>query len=234
MSSKVEEIEMDPDEDYSSETEEEQEEEELEEDEQEEVKTSTPAPEIAEAIISKALERPRATRRPARPSIAEIDTSAGFAKPSNADDEKTRQKQIILLNRYLTNNKLGPYLRDKGFSDAKYSTMNVQALKDEIIKIQDAVAEKNSQGLVHFAVTTGVAVAEKISTDTPAVKEKFDLTGLSVAIKHNEQIQDLLAELELSMGLVELLSPEKRLVLAIAQSALFVAAANANNKKLNQ
>ena len=161
--------------------------------------------------------------------IPEKELKRIAAKPDQKEI-KRREDLLLLICRYGNSARFGDYLRslEFEFDIKKLRQMDCEQLTDMLTRIEAANAHKNQVSVISTGVKVATGFVEQITAKHPALKDKFNCTGLTMALEQNPDYLDALEELDIKYGTRFKLNPEYRIVLAIGGSMTTVIAMNRN------
>ena len=153
--------------------------------------------------------------------------------PSKEDTMK-HQKLLLQLTRWGAHERFSSYLKDHGFelTASKLRDKRITELEELLERVKVTIASKHQSKFISTIALGGVGIVENVTTRIPRIREKFDITGTSLALAQNEQFMDLLAQLEMEYSSVSTLSPEKMLLLTVGQTMMMANQTNQASKML--
>lgn len=152
-------------------------------------------------------------------------------KRKSKEEVEKCQSLVMKLARYGSSERFGEYLKGNGFklTAGSLNTQTSDELEELFDRVKICVANKSESSMFVDGVLFGTRAVEAM-TQRPVLKDKFDLLGWSASLQTNEAFMDSLEELRISSSIVTGLSPEKRLMFALASSAVSVSQTNARIK----
>ena len=161
------------------------------------------------------------------PRISAPKKERGVPPPNMSPEDIAKHEGLVLkITRYGTSPRFGDYLKKTGLHFDNLRMKTIDELDEMLARIKVAMSNKSPSGMVNHLVFMGTGTVEGVTTSIPSIKAKCDLTGFNKALQEDDSFKDLLEELSLEYGMVSALSPEKRLLWALASKGMTVAMLN--------
>ena len=140
-------------------------------------------------------------------------------KPAGEDVAK-HQEMIITLTRWGSHPRFEQYLKDQGF------TLTVGALKKKSLgdlqeleqRVKICIGARGQSKFISNLALAGVVGLETIGTMSPGLRARFDISGVSDALKQNEAFLDAIAELEMEYSSISSFGPKTRILLTLCEA----------------
>ena len=144
------------------------------------------------------------------------------------EDVKKHQACMILLHRYSTDARLGPYLKDMGFklSTDDLKRKSVEDLQELLERVRMCIDNKSASRFVADTVRGVCNTAELITSANERIRQFVNLQGLTKVLEADETFADTVAQLTIEYGEVSHMGPEKRLLMIILTSGARVVMMN--------
>ena len=159
--------------------------------------------------------------------ISEKELKKIASKPSQEEIAR-REELLLLICRYGNSARFGEYLKNLEFTFdiKKLREMDSEQLTDMLTRIEAANGHKNNVSFISTGVKLATGTIETITSKHPALREKYNCTGLTMKLEQSDDYLDALEELDIKYGTKFRVKPEYRLILAVGSSATAVIAAN--------
>lgn len=182
-----------------------------------------------EANVEPETKGKKSSKKQKEERIPEKELKRIAAKPSQ-EEIKKREDLLLLICRYGNSARFGDYLRNLEFEFdiKKLRQMDCEQLEDMLTRIEAANAHKNQTSVISTGVKAVTGFIEQVTARHSALKDKYNCTGLTMALEQNPDYLDALEELDIKYGTRFKMNPEYRIMLAIGGSMTTVIAANRN------
>jgi len=151
-----------------------------------------------------------------------------------AEVEKT-QGMVLKLFSYGNSARFKSYLQSLGFNltPGNLKKLTYAELDEMYVRVQTSIANRSNSSFLTAGFFYCTNTAENIiSAKVP--KERFCLDGWTTVLQQNEELLDALHQVELEHGNLVSLSPEKRILLCLASSAMQVNFMNQSSVRLKK
>lgn len=155
---------------------------------------------------------------------------------SKQDIDEQHQNLLLILHRYMINDRFSDFLKQHGFDLKKMNLQkkSIAELEELINRVRLTVNSKHENGFVDGLIEGAIQGSETLITKVS--RGQLDLTGLKSELYQNEEFLDLVEQLKLEHLSFIKIDPKIRLAMIVMKTAMRVVAINklANNMHLQQ
>lgn len=173
-------------------------------------------------------EKKARTTKVAKPKEFSKLTTKQIEKAIEEEDPAKKQQLVMLIQRFLIDDRFGNYLKQLGFAQtiAQLNKKTIQSLEHELAKIKIAVSNKNSGAFIDKAALGALKAAE------PLISRYYNIAGLAATLENDDEFLDTMRELALERATIAYVKPELRIAMKVGYTALGVNAVHRQMAKL--
>ena len=131
------------------------------------------------------------------------------------------QSLVLTLSRYGTSRRFGDQLRSFGFclTASALRQHTIEELEDMLDRARVCCQQATVEGMFTQAALSAVGFAEAAIGNTPGLREKVLLSGLTEGLRQDEGFMSALEQLSIDYGSFVACPPEYRLMMALTAAA---------------
>lgn len=172
-------------------------------------------------VKKQAAEEKKIAAAQARAAKAAQTAEAKEAKKKEAEEKKIakrdealeKTKLIMMIKRYETSERFGPFLKKMGFKFTGLEKKKVEDLHNMVIALRFAISNRTTNKFWQQASYMGVGLIEQ------SLNPVYDVTGLNNAVHMNPEYLDALEQLMLENQSLAFLDPKYKMAYIICQTA---------------
>ena len=151
-----------------------------------------------------------------RPKVDGVDTTK-----MTTEQRAKWQSLVLTLTRYGTSRRFGDQLRSFGFilTAASLRKHTIEELEDLLDRARVCCQQATVEGMFSQAALSAVGFAESAVANTPGLKDKILLSGLTESLKQDEGFMAALEQMSIDYGSFISCPPEYRLLMAFTAAA---------------
>lgn len=159
-------------------------------------------------------------------------TKSGEPRYETKEELVKHQSLIGQLHAYGSSPRFGTYLSDQGYDlrPSKLKMKDIKDLENLLLRVRTSVNSKTNSNVYSSMYFAGLKGVETVVCASPALREKFDISGCTEALKGNEDLEDALESMRLENGSMVSMPPHWKIGI-ITCNAL---ASTAQNNRLKR
>lgn len=165
----------------------------------------------------------RRNSKPAKktPAAAKASKKSKSTVALSKEEIETHMSLLLRIDKYRTNQRFAECLAKSRLPLTNLENYSIEELEDLLVRINVVVGNRRARGggVLGSIIVSGATLAEH----APITKQmNFRLDGYAATLAADDEFADICEQISIDYSILDNLSPEKRLVLCLGQTAMMV------------